>query len=157
MAVKYGRCDEDEELIQVGSPIARDGAAFLISSVDIDPEDPYPEMNEIWSNPGRVRLFNVHEDDDQQFIDQIYDQFDNAKLAFGLWAECGPFDEPQQDTAIPLEVATHGQPAIAAYLRVNGGYPKSRRSVAELMGIEPQTVSNYCGKITWRPPNHNSE
>lgn len=141
----------------MGSPVARDGAALLISTVDIDPEDPYPEMDEIWENSGRVRLFNVHDGDDQQFIDQIYDQVDNAKLAFGLWAICGPFDEPQQDNAIPLKVATHGQAAIAACRRVNSGYPKSRHSVAELMGIEPQPVSNYCGKITWRPPNHNSE
>ncbi|MFB6123562.1 MAG: hypothetical protein ABEJ78_08895, partial [Haloferacaceae archaeon] len=73
-----------------------------------------------------------------------------ARLAFGLRGMCVPFVQPEGN-AIPIEVATAGQAAIGAYLRLGNGYPKSRSYVAERTDITEQTVSNYSNRVRWTP------
>ncbi|MFC6990189.1 hypothetical protein ACFQJD_18510 [Haloplanus sp. GCM10025708] len=79
-----------------------------------------------------------------------FDTFQMARLAFGLWKKCGPFVQPEGN-AIPIEVATAGQEAIAAFLRLGNGSPKSRSYVAEKMDVTEQTISNYCNRVRWTP------
>jgi hypothetical protein len=147
MPVEYGDYDEDPELDE-GAAVAQSGETWLISDTDLD-ADPVV-LNEIDGQPGRVRIHTVSDADGIEFTDMEFETFQMARLAFGLWETCGPFAQPEGN-AIPLEVATEGQAAIAAYLRVGNGYPNSREYVADKMGVTPQTVSNYCNQIRWSP------
>lgn len=95
---------------------------------------------------GAVRF---HEPADDQYFRWEYDRIEDARLAFGLWRLCGPWMTPESGLSVPVEVATQGQAAIAAYLLVGRGTIKSRQYVADQMGVSKQTVSNYANRIRW--------
>jgi hypothetical protein len=136
--------------IDTGLIVERSGDAWLISELDVDDIDEEPISTSALNNSsGRFRLHIDDPDiDGLQFTDQIYDDFRMARLAYGLWSRCGPFNHPEGH-AVPVEVATDSQAAIAAYLQVGNGYPNSRDYVADKMDVTKQTVSNYCQKIRY--------
>jgi len=85
-----------------------------------------------------------------------FDTLRMARLAFGLWLRCGPFNHPEEGTgAVPTEIATEGKAEITAYLRVGNGFPSPREAVADRMGVSPSTVSNYCSDVRWSPARNN--
>jgi hypothetical protein len=131
-----------------GMVVAYQDRAMLIS--DYEPGDDVDriDMSDITSQGGRFRLhFDDPDFDGLQYTDQVYDDFSLAELAYAVWVTCGGFHQPESSRAVPVEVATSGQDAVAAYLRLGNGYPKSRRWVAEKMDITEQTVSNYCQRV----------
>jgi hypothetical protein len=77
-------------------------------------------------------------------------QFVNARLAFGLWLQCGPFIQPE-GSAVPREIATDGQDAITAWIYLGNGFPLKRSAVAEICDVSEQTVSDRLSRIRWRP------
>lgn len=148
MPVEYGKYEEEPEL-EDGGLVAESGDAWLI--LDGDFPDEKLHIEDVDAQPGRVRIHTLEEVDDViQYTEMAFDQFQMARLAFGLWERCGPFTQPE-GSAVPIEVATSGQEAIGAYLRVGNGYPKSRTYVAEKMDVTEQTVSNYCNRVRWSP------
>jgi hypothetical protein len=148
MAVDYGTYEEEPGL-ENGGLVAESGDAWLI--LDGDYPDEKLQIKGVDAQPGRVRIHTLEETEDEiQYTDMTFKQFQMARLAFGLWERCGPFTQPEGN-AVPIEVATSGQEAIAAYLRVGNGYPKSRTYVAEKMDVTEQTVSNYCNRVRWSP------
>lgn len=148
MSVEHGEYESEERQVENGTVTDKTGNAWLIIE-DVEPrprDEDIPIREILFEKPGRLRIHQ--EFDESKFVDQRYEKFYDAKLAYGLWIECGPFAEPT-GKAIPREVATHSQAAIAAYLRVNNGRLNTRGYVADVMGIEEQTVANYCSKISW--------
>ena len=82
----------------------------------------------------------------------IYESWEDARLAFGLWMRTGGYttgEAPLQH--IPIEVASEGQGAIAAYLLVGAGIKRSRSYVARHLDVTEQTVSNYANRVRWHP------
>jgi len=150
MGIEHGSYQDDLSL-HTGSVVAHtpDEQVWLISDVD-HVANGIP-LSQLDSKSGRLR---IHDSDPVgnilQYTDMVFDQFSMARLAYGLWERCGPFGHPKGQ-AIPIEVATDSQAAIAAYLRVGNGYPNSRGYVAEQMGLTEQTVSNYCNRVRWTP------
>jgi hypothetical protein len=147
MPVEYGRYDDDPEL-ESGAVVAKTEDAWLI--LDEEHADEPLSLRDIDNEPARVRIHTVSEADGLEYTEMTFETFQMARLAFGLWERCGPFTQPEGG-AIPVEVATSGQEAIGAYLRLGNGYPKSREYVAEKMDITPATVSNYCNRVRWKP------
>ena len=99
---------------------------------------------------GTVRLEMAPDHPDEPtYHTHEFDRYDAARLAFGLWAECGPYQIPESGNALPVTVAVSGQAAIAAYLLVGRGRQRSRAYVAQKMGVTEQTVSNYAREIRW--------
>ena len=91
-------------------------------------------------------------DGELHYTDMTFDSLNMARLAYGLWVDCGPFTQPEGN-AVPVEIATSGQESVAAYLRIGNGYPNSRQYVAERMSVAKSTVSNYCNRVRWEPSN----
>jgi hypothetical protein len=148
MAVEYGQYEDGPELVD-GGLVAESGDAWLIS--DADGAGEQIRLSEVDSEPGRVRIHTHDPAEDRiEYTDMVFEQLQMARLAFGLWEQCGPFTQPE-GSAVPLEIATDGQEAIAAYLRVGNGYPKDRGYVADKMDVTEQTVSNYCNRVRWTP------
>lgn len=148
MAVEYGEYEGDPELEKYGL-VAKSGDAWLLLDRGTDQEELH--LDDIDDDPGRVRIHTQEPVEDRiEYTDMAFDTFRMARLAFGLWETCGPFNQPE-GSAIPVEVATTGQAAIGAFLRLGNGYPKSRAYVAEKMGVTEQTVSNYCNRMRWSP------
>jgi len=145
MPVNYGEYEDDPEIN--GTLVAEDGDAWLISDTDLDVDEVH--INEIDNEPGRLRL-HAEERGQIEYTDMEFDTFRMARLAYGLWERCGPFVQPE-GFAIPIEVATDGQAAIGAYLRLGNGFPNTRSYVAEQMDVTEQTVSNYCNRVRWTP------
>lgn len=152
MPVINGAYGSDDIEVENGSIVHHDtthGAA-LITSAEVEPSDQL-QLSSIDSQPARLRIHDSESIDGRvQFTELTFDTLTMARLALGLWQECGPFPEPEGD-AIPVDVAVAGQETIAAYLRVNGGYPNPRRTVAARMGVAEGTVSNYCNRVRWDP------
>jgi hypothetical protein len=146
MSVEYGTYNGQPGL-ESGGVVAEHEETWLITDTEHD-KDPV-ELSEMDSQPGRVRIHDLAEDD-ISYTDMAFESFHLARLAYGLWLRCGPFNQPEGH-AVPVEVATDGQAAIAAYLRLNNGYPRSRESVANMMSVSKQTVSNYCRRVRWTP------
>ncbi len=132
-----------------GIILARTGRVWLISELDVDDEQDIISSKQLNNSRGRVRFHveDPHLDGELQYNDQVYDDFRMARLSYALWDRSGPFIEPETSRSIPIEVATDGQAAIAAYLRIGGGFPNSREYVAEKMDVSKQTVSNYCQRV----------
>ena len=150
MGIEHGSYQDDPSL-NTGSVVAHtpDEQVWLIADVD-HVADGIP-LSQLDSKSGRLRIHSTEPvDQARQYTDMVFDQFSMARLAYGLWKRCGPFGHPDGQ-AIPIEVATDGQAAIAAYLRVGNGYPNSRGYVAEQMDVTEQTVSNYCNRVRWTP------
>lgn len=141
----------EEPSLEEGAVVATEENAWLV--VDVDYVDGAELLlDEIDAEPGRVRLhFPTATDEDEiEFVDQKYDALRDARLAFGLWQACGPFDEPEGG-AIPVEVATAGRPYIAAYMRTT--MERSRESIAKQMDVNADTVSDYWSRVRWTPDN----
>jgi len=148
MSVEYGTYD-DSPTLEAGSIVAREADAWLISDAEGDTDT--VRLSDIDQQPGRVRIHQQAETEaDIAYTDMRFENFYNARLAFGLWTRYGPFTQPEGH-AVPMEIATDGQAAVAAYLRVNNGYPRSRSAVADMMNVAKQTVSNYCRTVRWTP------
>lgn len=148
MPVKHGEYEEDPKL-ENGGVVADSDDAWLILDGDYDGEEVH--LDEVDSEPGRVRIHSFEPIEDRiDYTDMVFDRFQMARLAFGLWQKCGPFTQPEGNS-IPIEVATAGQEAIGAYLRLGNGYPNSREYVSEKMDVTEQTVSNYCNRVRWSP------
>jgi len=148
MPVEYGEYESDP-VLETGGLVAESRDAWLILDTDEVAEE--VNLDDVDTKPGRVRIHTLEESGDViQYTDMEFDEFQMARLAFGIWEKCGPFNQPEGD-AIPIEVATAGQEAIGAYLRVGNGYPNSREYVAEKMDVTEQTVSNYCNRARWSP------
>lgn len=138
--------EDDQTLIDVD-----DDAALIL---DQDRRGETVELGEIDDTDGRLRIFEEGVDIDESlaYTDMTFVNFRKARLAYGLWQQCGPFDQPEEGLrAVPIEIATEGQAAIAAYLRVGNGRPRSRQYVSHEMDVSKQTVSNYCNRVAWRP------
>lgn len=130
-----------------GLIVDRSGDAWLISEFEPENDQEIISSSELENSKGRFRLhFDDPDRDGLQYTDQVYDDFRMARLAYALWNRCGPFSQPE-GSAIPVEVATDSQAAIAAYLRLGNGYPNSRDYVADKMDVSKQTVSNYCQRV----------
>lgn len=126
--------------------------AILISDTTYDREEVH--LSEIDSKPGRVRILSIDEIDGEERVqstDMTFEEFRTARLAFGLWVECGPFHQPESSNSVPVEVAAAGKAYLAAYLRIGNGYPLARSAVADKIGVTDQTVSNYCNRVRWTP------
>ena len=145
MSVTYGEYENDPDID--GTLVAQQAAAWLISDTGLEADEVH--LDEIDNDPGRLRI-HTPDGDTMQYTDMEFDTFRMARLAYGLWDRCGPFDQPE-GRAVPIEIAADGQAAVAAYLRVGNGYPNSRRYVAQQMDVAEQTVSNYCSKVRWDP------
>lgn len=126
-----------------------DGAALLL---DEDLRGETVDLAEIDALPGRVRTFGEEPGGGIWYQDMDFEEFKMARLAFGLWEQCGPFNGPEEGVgAVPTEIAVEGQAAIGAYLRVGNGRPRTRDYVAHTMDVSKQTVSNYCNRVRWKP------
>jgi hypothetical protein len=147
MPVVNGAYDGRRETVENGTVLDQTGRAMLITDVEC-PDT--VQLSSIDSEPARVRMHGEVIDGDRHYTDMAFDSLNQARLAYGLWDEYGPFSDPEGD-AIPVDVAVGGQEAIAAYLRTNGGYPQSRAYVAERMGVHKNTISNYCNRVRWEP------
>lgn len=79
----------------------------------------------------------------------------DARLAFGLWREVGPYTEPVADDGVPgkvpKKVAAAGTGPLVAYLLCNQTERCSEREVADLLDVERRTVKNhtYRVRISW--------
>lgn len=146
MAVEYGSY-ADDAVLEDGTLVADHRDAWLISDTELEADE--AQLSEIDHKPGRIRIHQLA-DDEIGYTEMTFESFHLARLAFGLWERCGPFTQPEGN-AVPIKIATDGQAAIAAYLRLGNGYPNSREYVAEKMRVTEQTVSNYCNKVKWTP------
>jgi len=109
------------------------------------------QISAVDTEPARARIFDTEVIDGAlHYTDLTFDSLNMARLAYGLWVDCGPFSQPEGD-AVPVEVATSGQESIAAYLRLGDGYPNARQYVASQMDVRENTVSNYCNRVRWEP------
>jgi hypothetical protein len=149
MPLVTGAYDGRSENVENRSVLDKKGRAMLISDME-GLGTPNAMMSSVDSEPARVRMHGEVIDGNKHYTDMTFDSLNQARLAWGLWDEYGPFSEPEGD-AIPVDVAIGGQEAIAAYLRTNGGYPQSRGYVADKMGVQENTVSNYCNRVRWEP------
>jgi hypothetical protein len=112
------------------------------------------ELADVDNDPARVRVFTrpVSDTDERPYIDMPFNTLKMARLALGLQIRCGPLTEPKDGLqVVPVEVATYGQDAIGAYLRLGNGKPRPRDWVADRLDVTKQTVSNYCNRIRWEP------
>jgi hypothetical protein len=133
-----------------GTMMHNAGRAALIIDIDKSESETLQRVS-IDAEPARVRIYDTEIVDGKlHYTDMRFNSLNQARLAYGLWIEYGPFAEPES-SAIPVDVAVGGQEAIAAYLRVNGGHMNSRSYVAERMGVTEGTVSNYCNRVRWTP------
>lgn len=152
MPVEHGAGDDLRDTLDAEQTIvANDGPTFLI--VDADHTGEEIDVGAIDDKPGRLRIFDSAPDetdtDGVMFTDATFDSFSDARLAFGLWQRCGPWNDPDRGDAVPIEVATDGKAAIAAYLRAGKGRVMSRAYVAKQLGVSKQTVSNYWNRVRW--------
>jgi hypothetical protein len=140
--------------IENGTVLHTTGRASLITDLDGSGHVHFSfQMSSIDSDPARVRMYDTEIiDGELHYTDMAFDSLNMARLAYGLWADCGPFTQPEGN-AVPVEVATSGQESVAAYLRLGNGYPNSRQYVAKQMGVVENTVSNYCNRVRWEPSN----
>lgn len=152
MAIEQGDADTVEGLIDEG--LTRiDGSDDALLLLDGDYRGETVELSEIDNQPGRLRLITEPPEPEApayQYNDMRFDSFRMARLAYGLWKRCGPIHQPE-GRGVPVEVATDGQAAVCAYIRLGDGYPLARGAVAQKMDISKQTVSNYCSDISWKP------
>jgi hypothetical protein len=126
------------------------GRASLITDLNISG---HVQISSIDSEPARVRMYDTEIiDGELHYTDMAFDSLNMARLAYGLWVDCGPFTQPEGN-AVPVEVATSGQESVASYLRIGNGYPNSRQYVAERMSVAKSTVSNYSNRVRWEPSN----
>jgi hypothetical protein len=131
-----------------GTVLHTTGRASLITDLD---RSGHVQIRSIDSEPARVRLYDTEIiDGELHYTDMTFDSLIMARLAYGLWVDCGPFTQPEGN-AVPVEVATSGQESVAAYLRLGNGFPNNRQYVAERMGVRENTVSNYCNRVRWTP------
>lgn len=140
---------------------ASDGARLVLYrdlTAEASPED-YDEderliinWDEIDHAAGGVRFEHSDPDPDLdgETYDMEFDKFREARLAFGLWIRCGPFDHPEGN-AVPYSVATDGQDAITAFIHLNGGFPLERSATASICGVVEQTVSDRLSRVRWKP------
>jgi hypothetical protein len=78
-----------------------------------------------------------------------FEKFSDARVAFGLWQRCGPY-ERSVAPAVPPVVATDDKKAITAHLYLNGGDPRPHSEVAELCEVSEQTVYDRLASIRWQ-------
>lgn len=95
--------------------------------------------------------------DDGTRNDMEFEKFFNARLAYGLWLRCGPFDQPESSNAVPRKVATDGQDAITAYIHLNNGYTLARPATASICDVTEQTVSDRLSRVRWTPSDNKEE
>jgi len=133
-----------------GTVLHTTGRASLITDLN---RSGHVQMSSIDAEPARVRMYDTEIiDGELHYTDMAFDSLNMARLAYGLWVDCGPFTQPEGN-AVPVAVATSGQESVASYLRIGNGYPNSRQYVAERMGVAESTVSNYCNRVRWTPSN----
>lgn len=80
-----------------------------------------------------------------------FSKFVDARLAFGLWQRCGPFDLDVAP-AVPLDIAKDTKPALAAWVKLRPERENRTRSLAQTadqLGISKQPVSNYLSEIRY--------
>jgi len=112
--------------------------------------------SEIDHKPGGVRFVTDDPHEGRLTNDMEFEKTRNARLAFGLWLRCGPFNQPE-GKAVPREIATDGQDAITAYIYLNNGRPMTRAGAAEICGVTKQTVSDRLSRVRWKPPEGSAE
>jgi hypothetical protein len=106
-------------------------------------------LSELDRRDGEVDISSVPVDDDR--TNEVgwtweFDQFRDARAAYGLWNECGPFLWFNNDRAVPIEVAREGKPAIGTYLYI---VHRSHSRVADELDVSRETVSNYLSQMRW--------
>ena len=79
-----------------------------------------------------------------------FNQFVNARLAFGLWQQHGPFDLDVAP-AVPVDIATANTAAVAAWVHLAPEQVevRSRAATAEILGVSRQSVSNYLNDVRY--------
>lgn len=152
MPVEHGAGDDLADTLDTEQTIvANEGPTFLIVDADLTGEEIV--VDAIDDKPGRVRVFDsdpaATSTDGVMFIDKTFDSFRDARLAYGLWQRCGPWDDPDRGDAVPIEVAADGKAALAAYLRAGKGRAMPRVYVAKQLDVSKQTVSNYWNRVRW--------
>lgn len=95
----------------------------------------YPKEHVVSTGDGRYIL-----------IDGFYRSEQIARRFAELDALYGPFDIFDKPTKIPIEIATEGNAAIAAYLSI-AHYPRRPNKVANKIGVERSTVVKYYSRI----------
>lgn len=108
------------------------------------------DLRELAHEDAAIRFVHEEPEESTSTRDVEY-RFVNARLAFGLWIRCGPFNQPE-GSAVPREVATDGQEAITAFIHLNNGIPLKREATARICGVTEQTVSDRLTRVRWRPP-----
>lgn len=78
-----------------------------------------------------------------------YDNEKDALLHFRLWVAADGWHTPESGTAVPMDVAVLGKPALAAWMRTNGcrGRSVPRETIARRLGVSEHTVSGYLTKV----------
>lgn len=109
------------------------------------------DLADVDRTPGRVRFVYDDEEPGPAYNDMEFDEFRDARLAFGLWLQCGPFHQPESGRSVPVEVATDGQDAVTAYVYLGNGFPLTREAVASKCGVAKQTVSDRLTRVRWTP------
>ncbi len=86
-----------------------------------------------------------------------FEKFDDARLLFGLWKQTGGYPWPPEDGHVPIDVATAGRAALAAFLLVGRGKRRETETVRDEMGLETtQAVWNYAKEVRWTRENTGS-
>jgi predicted transcriptional regulator len=147
MSLVHGAYNGRKEIVEDGTVLDKNERAWLITDVDCSET---VQITSIDLEPARFRMHGEVIDGNKQYIDMTFDLLSQARLAYGLWNTYGPFSEPEGD-AVPVEVAIGGQEAVAGYLLINGGYPRSCTRVAEKMDVDEDTVLNWCSHVCWEP------
>lgn len=102
------------------------------------------EMDQV---PAAVRYVDPGSDRREEVT---FEKFVDARVAFGLWQRCGPYDR-ETDGAVPREIATDVQDTVTAHIYLDGGEPLARSNVADICGISEQTVSDRLTRVRWTP------
>jgi hypothetical protein len=153
MPVELGSGESVQDTLNEGETVIKRTDDLLLI-VEDDRRGETLELAEIDNEPARVRVFTgpAADSEERPFIDLSFDTLNMARVSLGLQIRCGPFVEPKDGLkVVPVDVATYGQDAIGAYLRLGNGRPRPRAWVADRLDVTEQTVSNYCNRIRWEP------
>lgn len=79
-----------------------------------------------------------------------FSKFRDARLAFGLWEQHGPFDLDVAP-AVPVDIATAKTAAVVAWVHLapEQGEVRTRAGTADIVGVNRQSVSNYLNDMRY--------
>lgn len=89
-------------------------------------------------------------EDGHRYFETEYDRRSDAMVHFALWVRMNRFKRPDKgyNKFVPVDIATEGKPAIAAWIYTQGGLGAgSRGEVAKKLDVTKHTVSRYLTEI----------